>query len=142
MTLWGYLKKGVVPRGGFVSIIVKPSEGGEPQSRNSFKTLRAKGTLISEPRIFYPLRDAIFPTREREKGLLKEKPSTKAIFPFSRGKDRISQGVENRGSLISVPLALSEISQKSSLHIFSGSSSLFFGKCVAIFMKFVTISEG
>ena len=29
-----------------------------------------------------------------------------AIFPFSRGKNRISQGVENRGSLISVPLAL------------------------------------
>ena len=26
--------------------------------------------------------------------------------PFSRGKNRISQGVENRGSLISVPLAL------------------------------------
>ena len=30
----------------------------------------------------------------------------KAVFPFSRGKNRISQGVENRGSLISVPLAL------------------------------------
>ena len=30
----------------------------------------------------------------------------KAGFPFSRGKNRISQGVENRGSLISVPLAL------------------------------------
>ena len=28
---------------------------------------------------------------------------TKAVFPFSRGKNRISQGVENRGSLISVP---------------------------------------
>ena len=27
----------------------------------------------------------------------------KAVFPFSRGKNRISQGVENRGSLISVP---------------------------------------
>ena len=26
----------------------------------------------------------------------------KAVFPFSRGKSRISQGVENRGSLISV----------------------------------------
>ena len=55
-----------------------------------------------------PPRDAIFPTRERENGLLKENPSTKAIFPFSRGKNRISQGVENRGSLISVPLALRE----------------------------------
>ena len=31
---------------------------------------------------------------------------TKAVFPFSRGKNRISQGVDNRGSLISVPLAL------------------------------------
>ena len=55
---------------------------------------------------FDPLRDAIFPTRGRENGLFNEKPSTKAIFPFSRGKNRISQGVENRGSLISVPLAL------------------------------------
>ena len=36
----------------------------------------------------------------------KEKPSTKAIFPFSRGENRISQGVENRGSLISMPCAL------------------------------------
>ena len=37
----------------------------------------------------------------------KEKPSTKAIFPFSRGKNRVSQGVENRGSpIISAPLAL------------------------------------
>ena len=33
----------------------------------------------------------------------------KAISPFSRGKNRISQGVENRGSLISVPLALREV---------------------------------
>ena len=43
-----------------------------------------------------------------EKGKLtifKEKPST-AVFPFSRGENRISQGVENRGSLISVPLAI------------------------------------
>ena len=30
----------------------------------------------------------------------------KAVFPLSRGKNRIPQGVENRGSLISVPLAL------------------------------------
>ena len=65
-------------------------------------SLRAKGTLISEP----PVQDAIFPTRERENGLFKEKPSTKAIFPSSHGKNRISQGVENRGSLINVPLAL------------------------------------
>ena len=44
--------------------------------------------------------------RERENGLFKEEPSKKAILPVSRGKNRISQGVENRGSLISVPLAL------------------------------------
>ena len=48
----------------------------------------------------------IFPTGERGNGHFKEKPSTKAVFPFSHGKNRISQGVENRGSLISVPLAL------------------------------------
>ena len=30
------------------------------------------------------------------------------FFPFLRGKNRISQGVENRGSLISVPLGLRE----------------------------------
>ena len=35
------------------------------------------------------------------------------ISPFSRGKNRISQGVENRGSLIGVPLALmTEASEK------------------------------
>ena len=45
--------------------------------------------------------------RERENGLFKERFSLKRpVFPFSREKDRISQGVENRGSLISVPLAL------------------------------------
>ena len=49
----------------------------------------------------------MFPMRERENGLSREGfSSTKAVFPFSRGKNRISQGVENRGSLISVPLAL------------------------------------
>ena len=67
-------------------------------------TLRAKGTLISEPR--FSTARCNFPTRERENGLFKEKPSTRAVFPFSRGKNHISQGVENRGSLIGVPLAL------------------------------------
>ena len=28
------------------------------------------------------------------------------VFPFSRGKNRISQDVEHRGSLTSVPVAL------------------------------------
>ena len=49
-------------------------------------SLRAKGTLISEPR---------FST-----------PCEMRFFPRDTGKNRISQGVENRGSLISVPLAL------------------------------------
>ena len=47
----------------------------------------------------------------REKGgtaLCQRKTLDKGRFPFSRGKNRISQGVENRGSLISVPLALRE----------------------------------
>ena len=69
-------------------------------------SLRAKGTLISEPRFSTPCEMRFFPTRERENGLFKEKPLKKAVFPFSRGKNRILQGVENRGSLISVPLAL------------------------------------
>ena len=47
---------------------------------------------------------------ERENSRFKEEPSRKAIFPFSRGKNRISQGVENRGSLISMPLALRDLS--------------------------------
>ena len=47
---------------------------------------------------FLPLRDAIFPTRERENR-----------FPFLTWENRISQWVENRGSLISVPLALREV---------------------------------
>ena len=43
------------------------------------------------------LSPAIFPTRERENGLFKEKPSTKAISSFSRGKNRISQGDRKSG---------------------------------------------
>ena len=44
--------------------------------------------------------------RERENGLCRGFFFEKAVFPFSRGKNRTSQGVENRGSLISAPLAL------------------------------------
>ena len=54
----------------------------------------------------------------REKGktaFVKEKPSTKAVFPFSRGKNRIPQKVENRGSLISVPLALRVITVRAEI---------------------------
>ena len=66
------------------------------------------------------MRDAIFPTRERENGLCRGFFSEKAVFPFSRGKNRISQGVENRGSLISVPLALRVV------HTLSKPSVVFF----------------
>ena len=78
------------------------------QCHSLVNSLRAKGTLISEPD-FYPLRDAIFPTRERENGLFKEKPSTKAVFPFLAWVKSHLARVENRGSPISVamPAALS-----------------------------------
>ena len=50
--------------------------------------------------------------REKGKTAFSEKNAQKmAVFPFSRGKNRISQGVENRGSLISVPLALRAVSE-------------------------------
>ena len=69
-------------------------------------SLRAKGTLISEPRSSTPCEMRFFP-REKGKMAFVEGSSLKwRRFPFSRGKDRISQGVENGGSLISVPLAL------------------------------------
>ena len=69
-------------------------------------SLRAKGPLISEPRFSTPCEMRFFPREKGKTAFFKEKPSTKAVFPFSRGKNRISQGVENRRSLISVPLAL------------------------------------
>ena len=75
----------------FVSGPKFPPSNFRPE-RTWVLALRAKGTLISEPQFSTPLRDAIFPTRERENGLFKAKPSTKAVFPFSRGKNRISQG--------------------------------------------------
>ena len=64
-----------------------------------------EGLRLVSP-IFYPLRYAIFPTRYRENGHFEVLPLRVAIFPVSRGKNRILQGVENRGSLITVPLAL------------------------------------
>ena len=70
------------------------------------ETLRAKGTLISEPRFSTPCEMRFFPREKGETAFFKEKSSTEAVFPFSRGKNRVSRGVENRGSLISVPLAL------------------------------------
>ena len=66
--------------------------------------LRAKGTLISEPRFPTPCEMRFFP-REKGKIALIKGFSWKRLFPFSRGKNCISQGVGIRGSL-SVPLAL------------------------------------
>ena len=66
-------------------------------------TLRARGTLISEPD-FYPLRHAIFPSWHRENHLFKANPLKIANFPCVTWEDRMSQGVENRGSVISVPV--------------------------------------
>ena len=57
--------------------------------------------------IFYPLRDAIFPREKGKTAFVRKGFSLKRPFSLFRvGKNRISQGVENRGSLISVPLAL------------------------------------
>ena len=44
-----------------------------------------------------------FPTRYRENGHFEALPLRVAIFPASLGENRISQGVEEWGSLISVP---------------------------------------
>ena len=55
---------------------------------------------------FLPPARCDFPTQERGNDLCRGFFIEEAVFPFSRGKDRFSQGVENRGSLISVPLAL------------------------------------
>ena len=44
-----------------------------------------------------------FPREKGKTAFVEGFSLTKAVFPFSRGKNRISQGVENRGSLISVP---------------------------------------
>ena len=69
----------------------------------------AKGTLISEPRFFYPCKMRFFP-REKEKTAFAKKNPLQRPFSLSRvGKIASRRGVENRGSLISVPLALREI---------------------------------
>ena len=95
-----------------------PSQPRNPSKRRQepFENLsrRAKGTLISEPRFSTPCEMRFFPREKGKTAFVKGNPSTKAVFPFSRGKNRISQGVENRGSLISVPLALREVFKKAS----------------------------
>ena len=55
------------------------------------------------------LRHAILPTRRRESGHFEGICLIMASFPVSCGKNRMSQGVENRGPPTSVPLALREI---------------------------------
>ena len=72
------------------------------------QTLRAKGTLISEPRFPTPCDTRFFPTRHRENGHFEANPLKMAIFRVLRGRNRMSHGVEDRGRLISVPLALRE----------------------------------
>ena len=74
---------------------------------SDLESLRAKGALISEPRLSTPCEMRFFP-REKGKTAFFQRGFffEKAVFPFSRGKNRISQGVESRGSLISAPLAL------------------------------------
>ena len=68
--------------------------------------LRAKGTLISEPRFSTPCEMRFFPREKGKTAFLGGKSLDNGRFPFLAWENRISQGVENRGSLISVPLAL------------------------------------
>ena len=95
------------------------------------KSMRAKGTLISEPRFSTPCEMRFFPCEKGKTAFSKKIPRQrpplarcdfsharkgkrpfqrksldKGRFPFLAWENRISQGVENRGSLISVPLAL------------------------------------
>ena len=79
---------------------------------------KAKGTPISEPRFSAPCEMRFFPREKGKTAFLKKISSTKAVFPFSRGKNRISQGAENRGSLISVPLALrAHLKERIAIHL-------------------------
>ena len=50
-----------------------------------------------------PLAICDFSHAIQENGHFEALPLRVAIFPVSRGKNRISQGVEDLGSLISVP---------------------------------------
>ena len=72
-------------------------------------TLGAKGTLISEPDFLSRSEMRFFP-REKGKMASAEGFSLERLFSLSHvGKNRISQGIENRGSLINVPVALRAI---------------------------------
>ena len=70
------------------------------------KALRAKGTLISEPRFSIPC-EMRFPHVSKGKTAFVEGFSLKRpFFPFLASENCGSQGIANRGSLIGVPLAL------------------------------------
>ena len=64
------------------------------------KPPQGNGTLISEPpRFSTPCEMRFFPCEKGKTAFSKRKALfEKAIFPFSRGKNRISQRVENRGA--------------------------------------------
>ena len=70
-----------------------------------------EGTLIGEPRFSTPCEMRFSHARKGKRPFQRE-TLDKCRFKFSRGKHRVSQGVDNRGSLISVPLALRELSQR------------------------------
>ena len=73
------------------------------------KTLRAKGTLIREPQFSDPCAMRFFPSEKGKTAFSKKNPRQRP-FSLSRvGKIGSRKGSENRGSLISVPLALREL---------------------------------
>ena len=76
-------------------------------------TLRAKGTLISEPRFSTPC-EMRFSHAIKGNGPFRGFFLGNGHFPVSRGKNRMSQGVENRSSLISALLALREFAHRPS----------------------------
>ena len=82
-----------------------------PQNPSPKKGQNSADHKRGQPRFSTP-REMRFSHARKGKRPFQKKPSTKAVFPFSRGKNRISQGVENRGSLISVPLALRVLARK------------------------------
>ena len=85
------------------------NNNNDNDNRKSNKTtLRAKGTLISEPRFSAPCEMRFFPREKGKTAFSKKNPWQGPVSSSRVGKIRISQGVENQGSLISVPLALRE----------------------------------
>ena len=83
--------------GGVLRYVLPPPEFSTPLGRslitkgpNPEKTLRAKGTLISEPQVSTPLRFAIFPTRSREKGLCRGCVLENALSLYRLGKSHVA----------------------------------------------------